>query len=85
MKKIVFAFALNNESKFTKNYFGAADKFVIYEFSEGGLKHKEELANPFVNLSVEVSINEKREKIVFLLKAKNVSVLVKTLTRWLKF
>ncbi len=76
MKKIVFAFALNNENIFTKKYFGEADKFVFYEFSDGELKVREELTNPFISTLMEVNINDKRDKIVSLLKSKDVSVLV---------
>lgn len=76
MKKIVFAFALNTEDIFVKKYFGEADKFVIYEFSDGELKQKEELLNPLKNSLEEISISEKREKIVSLLKSRDVSVLV---------
>lgn len=76
MKKIVFAFALNTEDIFVKKYFGEADKFVIYEFSNGELKQKEDLLNPLKNSLEEISISEKREKIVSLLKSRDVSVLV---------
>jgi predicted Fe-Mo cluster-binding NifX family protein len=76
MKPILFAFGLSNENIFTTDFFGAADKFVIYEFSEGKSTKKEELPNPFHNSSNKLNINEKREIIVSLLQSRNVSVLV---------
>jgi predicted Fe-Mo cluster-binding NifX family protein len=76
MKNIVFAFALSSDDIFTKEYFGNSDKFVIYEYAEGELMLKEKIQNPFVNSNQEISADEKREKIVSILKSRDVSVLV---------
>ena len=78
MKNIIFAFALNNENLFTNNYFGDADKFAIYELSDGRLTFTEEIPNTMKsdkqgNL---IHIDDKREYIVSLLKSKNVTVMV---------
>ena len=76
MKKIVFAFALNSENIFVKKSFVEAEKFVVYEFDNGALKHKEELINPVVNMPEETSSAERKEKLVSLLKSREISVLV---------
>ncbi len=76
MKKIIFAFALNNANFFAKNYFGKADKFAIYEYSKDKLNFKEELLNPLVETKEDDDTNEKREIVVSLLKSKDVKVLV---------
>lgn len=76
MKKIVFAFALNDANLFAKNYFGKADKFAIYEYSKNKLSFIEELPNPLATVVEETSYDEKREKVIAFLKSKNVKVLV---------
>ena len=78
MKHIVFAFALSNENLFTDNFFGDADKFGIYKFTDGGLIFVEEVPNALKtdNNGKLIDINDKREQIVSLLLSKNVSVMV---------
>ncbi|QGY46890.1 hypothetical protein GM418_25490 [Maribellus comscasis] len=75
MKRIVFAFALSNENIFINNIFGDADKFAIYQFSDGELIFIDEFQNPVPNPG-NIDIKEKRERIVSFLKSKDVTVLV---------
>ncbi|MCG6190873.1 NifB/NifX family molybdenum-iron cluster-binding protein [Maribellus maritimus] len=75
MKRIVFAFALSNENIFINNIFGDADKFAIYQFSDGELVFINEFQNPVPNPG-NIDIKEKRERIVSFLKSKDVTVLV---------
>lgn len=78
MKHIVFAFALSNENLFTDNFFGDADKFGIYKFTDGGLQFVEEIPNILKadKNGKLIDINDKRDQIVSLLLSKNVSVMV---------
>ncbi len=78
MKHIVFALALSNDNIFKNNYFGDADKFAIYELVDGALKLTEEVPNE-LKADKEgklIDINDKRERLVSLLRSKNVSVMV---------
>lgn len=78
MKHIVFAFALSKKNLFTNSFFGDADKFVIYKFTDEGLKLVEEIPNLLKKdkNGKLIDINDKRDQIISLLLSKNVSVMV---------
>ena len=73
-----FAFALNKKNQFEKDFFGNADKFVIYELVSGKLKAIFEIENEFKNETINnLGINEqKAENITQILIAEDVKVIV---------
>ena len=73
-----FAFALNTKNQFEKDFFGNADKFMIYELVSGKLEVIFEIENEFKDETVNnPGINEqKAENITKKLIANDVKVIV---------
>jgi len=73
-----FAFALNTKNQFEKDFFGNADKFMIYELVSGKLEAIFEIENEFKDETVNnPSIKEqKAENITKKLIANDVKVIV---------
>ena len=76
--KITFALALNKENNFEKKYFGKADKFTIYRFTENKLSFVNEFPNIFQSMDEGQSHGSKKKgnAIKSFLKEREVSVLV---------
>ncbi|MDX9881623.1 MAG: NifB/NifX family molybdenum-iron cluster-binding protein [Prolixibacteraceae bacterium] len=75
---IRFAFAVNHYGNFEARHFGDADKYLIYEWSNGELVILKEVLNSFKNHD-ENPVHGLRQKglgIINLLKDQNVNVLV---------
>ncbi len=73
-----FAFALNKQNQFEKDFFGNADKFVIYELVSGKLGKIFEIENEFKDETINnTGINERKaENITQKLIANDVKVIV---------
>src|SRR6056297_3593376 len=73
-----FAFALNKNNQFEKQFFGNADKFKIYELVSGKLEEVFELENEFKDETINnLGVNEqKAENITQKLIAEDVKVIV---------
>jgi len=73
-----FAFALNTKNQFEKDFFGNADKFMIYELVSGELEEVFELENECKDETINsTGINEqKAENITQILIANDVKVIV---------
>jgi len=73
-----FAFAINNENQFEKQFFGNADKFVIYELISGKLQKVFEIENECKNETFNnTGIDEKKaENITKKLIANDIKVIV---------
>jgi predicted Fe-Mo cluster-binding NifX family protein len=73
-----FAFALNKENHFEKQFFGNADMFVIYELVSGKLEKVFEIENEFKDETINnTGIDEKKaENITKKLIANDIKVIV---------
>ncbi|MFO7843836.1 MAG: NifB/NifX family molybdenum-iron cluster-binding protein [Bacteroidales bacterium] len=73
-----FAFALNTKNQFEKDFFGNADKFMIYELVSGKLEKVFEIENEFKDETTDsTGINEqKAENITKKLIAEDIKVIV---------
>jgi len=78
--KLRFAFAVNNENKFTKRHFGDADRYLIFTLESGEMILSSEEINNFKLLDEEHIHGSKRKgnAIIKFLKEKDVNVLVST-------
>ena len=78
MKKIRFAFAVDNSNIFEKKHFGDADKYMIYEYNSENQKIKliKEEENVFKKADEIHGSVKKGNAIIQFLKSHNVQVLV---------
>lgn len=76
--KLRFAFAVNHNNNFEAAHFGDADKFLVYEFSDGEFCFIEEHENSFKRIDEEAAHGSKKKgsSIISLLKNGGVNVLV---------
>ncbi len=73
-----FAYAVDNNGEFKDDFFGHADRFLIYKYDDGKLQYEAEEKNTFKSMGFGdgSSSPEKSEAIIDLLKNKNVHALV---------
>ena len=77
MKSICFAFAVNNDGRFEEKHFSAAEKYLIYEWSDNEFSFIKEEINSFKSSNEVLNAStEKGSACVNLLEKNGVSVLV---------
>jgi predicted Fe-Mo cluster-binding NifX family protein len=75
-RSIKFAFAVDVTNLFQPEYFGNADKFLIYEWKGNELIFLHETVNPFKSLDEELGIHQKGMAIIEFLRDIDVESLV---------
>ncbi len=73
-----FAFALNKNDQFEEQFFGNADKFMIYDLISGKLEEVFEIENEFKDETINNSVvnEQKAENITKILIANDIKVIV---------